>query len=60
MSRQEEQFIEIMPITIDQMGKISGSIVFEELGTDKTTMNFFTSELNEDNLQIDNDWLACP
>ena len=46
MSRKDEQFIEIMPITVDSDDNISGSLIFEEFGTDKTKMNFFTSELN--------------
>jgi hypothetical protein len=56
-----------MPVTIDSGGKISGSLVFEEFGTDKTKMNFFTSLLNRSNLSVvdddnlrDDEKLACP
>ena len=40
--------IEIMPITLDSGGKMSGSVVFEEFGTDKIKLNYFTSELGVD------------
>ena len=40
--------IEFMPIIIDSSGKMSGSVVFEEFGTDKIKLNFFTSELGVD------------